>query len=131
MWPRIFPNLPKSKGHIKEEEEISLGLPSLGSCWERTATLRTGPTPVNPSEHVCVSAGGGTCEDVAVPGPDEAPLHEGTHRDVPARGAAEARVAGALAPQLIQGEGIGAVPLHHGHHEVCVTPVLRWGKGHQ
>lgn len=77
---------------------------------------------------MCVSAGGSTCEDVAVPGPDEAPLHKGAHRDVPARGAAEAWVAGALAPQLIQGEGIGAVPLHHSHHEVRVTPVLRWGR---
>ena len=77
---------------------------------------------------MCVSAGGSPCEDVAVPGPDEAPLHKGAHRDVPARGAAEAWVAGALAPQLIQGEGIGAVPLHHSHHEVRVTPVLRWGR---
>ena len=84
---------------------------------------------MNPQEELTyVSAGGGTCEDVAVPGPDEAPLHEGAHRDVPARGAAEARVAGALAPQLIQGEGIGTVPLHHGHHEVRVTTVLPWGR---
>lgn len=71
---------------------------------------------------------GGTCEDVAVLGLDEAPLHEGTHRDVPASGAAIGRVAGALALQLIQGEGIGAVPLHQGDHEVRVASILRWGK---
>lgn len=70
-----------------------------------------------------------TCEDVAVLGPDEAPLHQGSHGHVPAGRAAEGRVAGALAPQLVQREGVRAVPPHQSHHEVRVAPVLRWGWG--
>lgn len=76
-----------------------------------------------------IHAEGSTCEDVTVLGPDEAPLHQGAHGDVPARGAVERRVAGAFASELVQGEGVGAIPLYHSHHEVGVATVFRCGEG--
>lgn len=111
--PIVAKNVPHPS-HIKEDEETS-GAAFCGVLMGEGS--RPQPTP-DKTVCVCAPTEGGTCEDVAVLGLDEAPSHEGAHGDVPAGGAAEGRVAGALAPKLVQGEGVGAVPLHHGHHEV-------------
>lgn len=72
--------------------------------------------------------GGDTCEDITVLGPDEAPLDEGANGHLPARGAAQAGVAGTLAAKLVHGEGVGGVPSHHSHHKVGTAPVFLCGE---